>query len=199
MKKLVLPFLIMSTISTFAQDGKKSFLQDLGSRLSFGLTAGGSYTQFYHSDFNTDPMVGFHGGAFVQLKMSEHLDVVEDFLYSQEGAKSKSGVFRDKNIKLTYINVPVVFRYKSNIGLFIEAGSQTGIKIKEDFAGVTNQKYAKSMNIGLVGGLGFQVQKGLGVRFRYIYGLTGIGNADIPGINNDFKSSGGQASLFYTF
>lgn len=199
MKKIILCLLLLSAAKCFAQDAGQSFLGNIASRLSFGIRAGANYSNFTNAGFSTDPLAGYNAGITANLKLSEHWSIVEDVLYSTEGAKSTSPDFGKGNVKLSYIDVPIMYRYKSNPGLFFEFGEQAGIKIQEDVLGVTNSNFAKRVNFGAAGGLGYQSPSGLGISLRYIYGLSNIVNPDNLPAGNNFKSANAQASLFYTF
>jgi hypothetical protein len=90
------------------------------------------------------------------------------------------------------------------MGLFIEAGTQTSIKVHEEVSGLkesglTNGSFAKNMNMGAVGGIGYLSKTGLGVTARYVYGLTKVNNFNDQTISKDFKSYTAQVSLFYNF
>lgn len=199
MKKLILCALVLISSQSFSQESKPGFLKEIASRLSFGLRAGVNYSNFNNTSFSTDPLVGFHAGGTVNFRMSEHWTTVEDVLFSVEGAKSTSALFGSKDIKLSYISVPIVFRYKTNPGLFFEIGTVNNFKVKEEVAGFEDSDFAKKISFAAVGGLGFQSKSGLGISLRYNYGITKVTAVTNSTFNNNFKSSNAQASLFYTF
>lgn len=183
----------------FSQESNKSFFKSITDRLSFGLRAGVNYSNFTGANFTTDPLVGFHAGGTVNFKISDHFTIVEDFIFSTEGAKSTSALFEGKDIKLSYLNVPILVRFKTYPGLFFEVGTQAGIKVKEEVSGFTNDDFAKKTSFAAVGGIGYQLKTGLGISLRYNYGLTKVGNLNNSTISNNFKNTNAQASLFYTF
>lgn len=204
MKKIFLFCLVLLSGKCFSQEANKSFLGGIVDRLSFGVKAGTNYGNFTNAGFATDPLLGFHAGPSVSFRISDHFSFVEDFLFTMEGAKSKSTLFGGQDIKLYYVAVPVVVRYKTNFGLFIEAGTQTSFKVHEEVAGlkesgITGGSFAKNMNMGAVGGIGYLSKSGLGVSARYVYGLTKVNNFNDPTITKDFKSYTAQVSLFYNF
>ncbi|MDR6804231.1 hypothetical protein J2Y45_001500 [Dyadobacter sp. BE34] len=53
------------------------------------------------------------------------------------------------------------------------------------------------MDISLGAGLGYQSKIGLGVGFRYVAGLSKVGDFSSEEINPDFKNSVIQGSLFW--
>ena len=46
--------------------------------------------------------------------------------------------------------------------------------MKENVAGFENADFAKKIDFGLAGGLGFQSKIGLGIDARYIYGMEKV-------------------------
>ena len=139
MKKLFLiGFALTITHVSFGQ----SFFGGIMQRLSFGIKAGGNYSNFTEADFDTEGLAGFHGGVIVNFKLNDTWSIQEEFLYSAQGAKIKGNLFDTKeDLKLSYMAVPIVIKYHSNIGIYAEAGSQANILIEdakntgfEDFA-----------------------------------------------------------------
>ena len=191
MKKLF--FICLVLLST------KGFSQVFLNRFEFGLKAGANYSNFTNTDFATDPLVGFHAGATVAFKITDNFLVQEEFLFSSQGAKIKGDVFGNNDIKLYYISVPFLAKYRTNSGFYIEAGPQVGMKAKEEVKGLTAGEFAKKLDLAAAGGIGFQSKIGLGIGVRYIYGISKVGDFDITNIKTDFRSNVAQASIFYVF
>jgi hypothetical protein len=202
MRKLVFLFVIVVTVTTkgFSQTNPKnqSFGQKLLSKLEFGITAGGNYSNFTDANFSTDALPGFHAGLTVAYKFSDHFLVQEEFLYSLQGAKIKGGTLGTQDIKLSYLAVPILFKYRTNSGFYIEAGPQASYKIKEDLGGITDSKFAEKIDFGMTGGLGYQSKMGLGIGARYVYGLQKVQENPVT-VLGDFKNNSIQASIFYRF
>ncbi|HWZ04422.1 MAG TPA: porin family protein [Mucilaginibacter sp.] len=194
MKKLLLICLVLVSAKGFSQSLTKNIL----GRLEFGLTAGGNYSNFTNANFATDPLPGFHAGFTVAFKITNNFLVQEEFLYSEQGAKVKDGTLAGQDIKLSYAAVPILFKYRTNSGFFVEAGGQAGYKVKEDVGGVTDAKFAKKIDFGAVGGLGYQSKMGLGIDARYVYGVQKVAETPSP-VLGDFKNNSIQASVFYVF
>ena len=206
MKKqlLVLVVLVLVSAKGFSQTATKttseneSFGKKLMSKLEFGITAGGNYSNFTNANFATDPLAGFHAGLTVSYKFTDNFLVSEEFLYSLQGAKVKEGSFAGQDIKLSYASVPILFKYRTNSGFYVEAGPQASFKVKEDIGGVTDAKFAKKIDFAMAGGLGYQSKMGLGIGARYVYGLQKV--QETPSlILGDFKNNSIQASIFYVF
>ena len=129
MKKLMLICFVLASTKGFSQ----SFTQNILSRLEFGLKAGTNVSNFTNADFPTDPLIGFNGGATVAFKFTDNFMVQEEFLFSTQGAKIKGGTLGNQDLKLYYMAVPFLLKYRTH-GFYIEAGTQVGLKVKEDFS-----------------------------------------------------------------
>lgn len=193
MKKLLVIVCVLLSARGFSQS-LLSF-----KRLSFGLKAGANYSNYTNTDFSTDALVGFHAGFLVNYKISNSFSVQEEFLFSSQGAKVKSDVFGKDNINVYYVTVPFVVKYKTGFGLYIEAGPQTGLNVKDDGSSTTGGDFAKKLDLAFVGGLGYQTKSGFGIGVRYVAGLSSVGNFDISNVNTNFRTNVAQASIFYIF
>ncbi|GAA4327116.1 hypothetical protein GCM10023149_30340 [Mucilaginibacter gynuensis] len=168
------------------------------SKLEFGIKAGGNYSNFTSANFTTDPLPGFNAGFIVAYKFTDNFLVQEEFLYSLQGAKVKSGELGMQDIKLSYASVPILFKYRTNSGFYLAAGGQAGFKIKENVGGKTDLKFAKKVDFGAVGGIGYQSKIGLGIDARYYYGVQKVSETPSASLG-DFKNNSIQASIFYIF
>ncbi|MDR7212417.1 porin family protein [Flavobacterium piscis] len=191
MKNLFLLCIVLISSSVFSQ----SFFD----RLHFGLKAGGNYSDFSNADFDTEGFAGFHAGAIIAFDINENFSVQEEFLFSTQGAKLKGGLSDGQDLKLSYISVPIVLKYKTSFGLYFEAGPQIGILASENFKEITNDDFAEKIDGGVVGGIGYQFQNGLGIGARYYLGLTNVSKIKSTTINTDFQNNMSQVSLFYIF
>ncbi|WP_337965545.1 porin family protein [uncultured Flavobacterium sp.] len=193
MKNLFLLCIVLVSSSAFSQS--------LFDRLHFGLKAGANYSDFNNANFDTEGLPGFHAGAIVAFDINKNWSIQEDFLYSTQGAKLKGGLSDGKEIKLSYISVPIVVKYKTDFGLYFEAGPQVGILASQDFKKLTNSDadFAEKIDAGIVGGIGYQLPSGLGIGARYYMGLTDVSKTKSTTINPDFQNHMAQVSLFYIF
>ncbi|SFW79124.1 porin family protein [Chitinophaga sancti] len=179
MKKL----LVISFVLASAHSSGQSFVQGIVSRLSVGVKAGANYSDYVHADFKTDPLIGFHAGGIVNFRCTQQLSVQEEFLFSSQGAK-----IADVDRKVYYLTVPILLKYRTNLGLYFEAGGQTGMRLHEDVEGL-----AKQLDFGAAAGLGYQSKMGLGFGVRYVAGVSKAG------MSGDFRSGVAQGSVFYIF
>jgi hypothetical protein len=192
MKKLVLICMVLIGTNSFSQ----SFLD----KFHFGLKAGSNYSDFTNADFDTEGLVGFHAGAIVNFEINEKLSIQEEFLYSTQGSKIKDGIFQGQEIKLSYISVPILLKYKFNNGIYLEAGPQIGILASEDFKAIdSSDKFAEKVDGGAAAGVGYQFKNGFGIGARYYMGLTDVSKSKSSAINTNFQNNTAQVSVFYFF
>lgn len=184
--------------NAFSQGSNKTILE----RIHFGLKAGSNYSDFSNAGFKTEGLVGFHAGAIVGFEINDNFSIEEEFLYSTQGATLKGGLMDGKDIKLSYVTVPILVKYKTDFGLYLEAGPQVGILVDEDFEALginSDNDFAEKIDGGVVAGIGYQFKNGLGIGARYYLSFTDVTKVSTAGINTDFQNTMAQASLFYIF
>lgn len=188
MKKLIVAALLLVSATGFAQT------------FQLGIKGGVNISNFTGGNFeNLDKkaLVGFHGGGFVSFFFGDHLALQPEVLFSSQGAKIKDAG-DEQNLKVSYINVPVLLKYRFTGGFYLEAGPQIGFKVSEDTDDQQVDDFFKSTDLSIAGGLGFHSSTGLGIGARYTAGLSKTGDFDAGDIDPDFKNGVIQISLFYT-
>lgn len=195
MKKLLFLTLMFASASCFAQSQKQGIMK----RIQVGITAGGDYSDFMNADFDTEGLPGFHAGLILGFKINDKLSVQEEILFSQQGAKLKGDFLGKQDLKLYYTSIPILLKYRTNSGFYIEAGPQASFKIKEDVVGITDGDFAEKLDFGAAGGLGFQSKGGFGIGARYVYGFSPVGAFKTSLVKKDFTNATAQVSVFYIF
>ena len=125
--------------------------------------------------------ISFHISVFTKLKLSNKFSLIPELQLIQKQAKAT-----DTKIKLTYIELPVVISYQPIRWLSVEGGPSIGYKIGDS----TDRNYFESIDIGLTGGLRFNISSQFSVLGRYYYGLTPVGEIYFT------NSAGGTAAEF---
>jgi hypothetical protein len=97
------------------------------------------------------------------------------------------------------VAVPLLLKYRTGLGLYIEAGMQEGLRVNENTEFSQTGSFAKRLDLAAIGGLGFQTKSGFGIGLRYVAGLSNVGNFSLTNVSPNFKTSVVQASLFYIF
>ena len=189
MKKIVLLALLFAPVAMYAQG------------FQLGVKGGVNVSIYTGGDIESDALVGFHVGGFMNFKLGSVVSLQPEVLFSSQGAKIKgSGITDDQNIRVSYINVPVLLKLKSAGGFYVEAGPQVGFKAGDDFdGGQSVDNFAKNLDFSLAAGLGFHSSMGLGIGARYNAGISKVGDFDETALRNpDYKNSVIQVSVFYT-
>lgn len=153
MKKfLLVSFVLLTVHASFGQN----LFSTLKERLSFGIKGGANYSNFTYADFKTKGLSGFHAGGIVNFKLSNNWSIQEEFLYSLQGAKIENNTFGTKqDLKLSYLSVPIMVKYHSNLGIYAELGAQANMLLK-DAENTGYDKFADKVDAGAVAGLGYQ-------------------------------------------
>ncbi len=190
MKKIMAIVLFCASTTAFAQN------------FELGLKGGVNVSNFTGGNFQdakAKSLVGFHAGAFVSFFLGNNFAIQPEVLFSSQGAKLESATNKS-NLEVSYINVPILAKYRFDNGFYIEAGPQIGFRAKDLSSGSgTVEEHAKKTDLSLAAGLGFHSKMGLGIGARYTAGLSKVGDFDASaGIDPNFKNGVLQFSLFYT-
>jgi len=188
MKKLLVAVLLLVGSTGIAQT------------FQLGIKGGVNVSNFNGGNFgNIDKkaLVGFHAGGFLNFQFGDHFSLQPEVLFSSQGAKLESAGNK-QNLKVSYVNVPVMLKYRFTGGFYLEAGPQIGFKVSEDTDQQPIDNFAKSTDLSIAGGLGFHSSSGLGIGARYTAGVSKVGDFNAGTFDPDFKNGVIQVSLFYT-
>ncbi len=181
-------------------------------QLQGGIKAGLNLANFTGDDADGSKVrLGYHVGGYLTFDVSDALSIQPELLINSLGSKTKeSGSDPDLGdytiegeIIVTYVTVPVMFVFRLNDQINIQAGPQLGIliagKAKYDItsdlittSGSEDVKdQFKSTDFGLSAGLGANFGP-VTTSLRYYLGL-----ADIPDADASVKNSAFMLSLGY--
>ncbi len=190
--------------------------------IKFGAKAGLNLSSVGGDETDdVESRTGFHVGGVAEIMISDKFAFQPELVYSAQGAKSEfseSGngfsFTEESELKLTYLNIPLLAKYYVADGFSIEAGPQIGILLSADaeftetetFGGVTEtfsgeddvKDDISSIDFGVGVGLGYKMESGLNFALRYNLGLSNIN--DFEG-SDDFKQQNNviQVSVGYFF
>ncbi len=148
---------------------------------------------------------GFHIGGLVEIPITEKISIQPELLYSMKGSNIdfSSG---DTDVKLDYIDIPIMGKYHIIQGLSGELGPVIGVLVKADADNGDDTQdikdFYKSTDIALGIGASYRLPMGVFFSLRYNKGLTDINDGDMDGNNgNNFKNQNNvfQASAGYSF
>ncbi len=196
MKKL---FLTLTAVCAFA-------LASFGQGASFGLKAGINIANQKYEvgsfDLSPDALIGFHIGGYATIMFSETFGIQPELLYSTGGSKMDMFGYGESTTKVSYISIPVMFRYQPIEILNIHAGPQFGFlaSAKAEYDGESEdiKDQMKGLDLGLGFGAGIDLPMGVGFTARYVLGLSNI--ADVEDVDDySVKNNAIQLSLTYRF
>lgn len=137
--------------------------------LSYGVKAGWNYSNIRSSSLNTEARQGFHAGLYGNFKLPI-LAIQPEILYSQKGYKVAGG----SDIRMDYIDIPVMLKFSILPVLSIDAGPQFSYLIKtQDLAdGITLPAVPTFNTSQFDGAVGVSAKIWrVGASARYIFGL----------------------------
>lgn len=187
-----LPFLLLLVAFTFTSCGCHYYGLKSGLNVS---TINGDNSSDYQ------PRFGLMAGGFAELCVGDYASVQPEIQYSQQGAKYTDINGYDGTIKLDYINVPVMGKFKVSKSFIVEAGPQMGflLSAKDKFkssidSGTTDIKDSiNNLDFGANLGLDYDQQNGWLFGVRYNLGLSNIYK------NSDTNNKNGILQLSIAF
>jgi hypothetical protein len=196
MKKITLLLVAVFTVGFVNAQDKED--------MSFGVKGGLNVSSITNSDqdgVNSKSLIGFHVGFFGEFMISDKFAIQPELLYSAQGVKLE---FAGDNgdLKLDYINIPVMAKYYVADAFSLELGPQIGflVSAKAKSGGVSedikDQVKSTDVSLGFGGTYYFAEKFMLGA--RYNLGLTRIQKDLSPG-ESESKNSVFQISVGYKF
>lgn len=177
-----------------------AFNLNAGAQVSVGAKGGLNVSNLNGLDvdnYESKAMVGFHVGGFVTFNFGRNFAIQPEVVYSTQGGTIESGNI-SQDMKLNYFNIPVMVKFLTKKGFYLEAGPQLGFRTgdvdTEDVpATIENSDFS------ICGGLGFQPTKSaFGIGARYNAGMGTTGELDNPSLDDaDFKNGVFQLSLYW--
>jgi len=185
MKKLLVAFVLFASVH-FAE----------AQTFSIGPKAGLNISNYTGGNIESDALVGYHLGGMLNYGFGKVFSIQPEVLFSTQGAKVQNNGTKS-DFKISYVTIPVMLKFKSNGGFYVEFGPQVGFRSSSDIPDQTINNFAKNLDLAAGAGIGYQSPIGLGVGVRYIAGLSKVGDFSGQNIDPDFKNSVIQASLFW--
>jgi hypothetical protein len=159
--------------------------------LSAGLKTGVNLSNIDFDGSNTNSRVGFIGGAYAVWAFSEKWAIQPEVFFSGKGADYADF---DDVIKLNYLTIPVLIRWRPIELLSFHAGPQFSFLLSaENKAGDSLKDSVTSGDIGLALGTTVHLPKGFNGGLRYVRGTADIID------NQSSGSTGAYNSTFQIF
>lgn len=142
--------------------------------------------------------VAFHVGGLVEIPFNDKISLQPEVLYSSQGSKFSLSGFSDADIKLDYINVPILGKYHIIKGLSAELGPVAGFLISaKDDDGDDVKDFYNSIDFGIAVGATYRMDMGIFGGLRYNKGISDIN--DVSGSNVKNQNNVFQVFAGYTF
>lgn len=194
MKNLVLSVVLLITSVGFAQD--VTFGVHGGLNLSNGdyeLPNGSSSISF-----DTDSRVSFYVGGFAELSLNNSAHKLQTGLTYLGNGLKLSGGGGESTLKISQINLPLLFKYSVAEGLYVNVGGYIGaiISAEDEFesGGVTETNSItegfKTIDLGLAVGAEYHITPNIFVEARYNFGLVDIIDDPNESLKNRFFNFG---------
>lgn len=171
--------------------------------MSYGVKGGLNISSITNSDveeMESSSLVGFHIGLFGEFMIADKFAIQPELLYSTQGVKLER--YGEKaDLKVDYINIPVMAKYYVAKDFSLEFGPQVGFlvsaELKYDEVSVDIDDSTKSTDFSLNFGAGYNIGD-FALGARYNLGLTRL-QKDLEVGESDSKNSVFQISLGYKF
>lgn len=153
----------------------------------YGVIVGGTVSKI--SNYEGDSRLGLTFGLYWETRISNKFSLMSNILYSERGAKGND---KTSDIKLTYINSPVMVKYRLSENIAIS----TGVNLDYNIGSKTSIKTEfKEFDLGIPLGINFRISNNLQLNGVYSFGMSDITEND----NLSLKNNWGSISISYLF
>ncbi|HZH95936.1 MAG TPA: porin family protein [Flavisolibacter sp.] len=176
--------------------------QAVTAQFNIGVKGGANITKIDGKSFKDEFLYGYHVGGFAEIGLGKKLGLQPEVLFNQFQTRVDStfkNVYQNalnfsdnRDIKLSYLSIPVLVNYKVGNVLTLQAGPQFGILIDQNKNLIQNGREAFSKgDFSMLGGAVINISK-LRIGGRYMVGLNNINDLDDQ---NQWKNQGFQVSV----
>lgn len=162
----------------------------------FGLKAGLNLASLTNDTSGLKLRNAFHIGVMAEIPISELFSIQPELLYSAQGAKADGD-----QVKIDYLNLPVMFKYYVAQDVSFEAGPQIGFLLSAtseiDDQGDIKEE-VEGLDFGLNFGLGYKMDSGLNVGVRYNLGIANIFKSEDE-FDDDYKVNNSVFQFYLGF
>ena len=151
-----------------------SFAKMTAQEVTFGAKIGGNYSMVTgDNSSNYDPSTAIVIGAMAELTLTKRLAFQPEIVFSRQGFMSDNF-----DLKIKYINIPLLAKYYLSRTISLEVGPQVGIQqlaIADTPLGEYDaSKNIKKIDLGVNAGIGYKFESGLNFSARYNHGFSNI-------------------------
>lgn len=161
--------------------------------IAYGLKASYNLSEFSGTGYFNDGtgytprspkkqlLSGYTFGVLAEIPVSDQVYVQPEIDYTFTGSALKDSAY-DQTVRLGYLNIPVVLKYKPFEGFSLFAGPQLDMLLFASYTSLLDRKaYSgnvrpdfKPLGFSMLGGVGFGFSPNLGIELRYSRSLSNI-------------------------
>lgn len=159
----------------------------------YGIRIGANLSSISSDDITGDldkNRIGVVVGFFADYALTQKLRLQPELQYSGQGNK-------DKDLRVNYLQVPIIFKYNITDLINVQLGPQAGIKIWEWEDNQANIADFSTFDFAGVAGIGVNITDNFFVDLRYAFGLSNVFDKDGSSIEIDGTSRNLQLSVGY--
>ena len=213
MKKVLFTFIAFVALQVNAQ------VANYEGEFYFTPKVGVNYSNLTNADLGL--RLGFNIGMAVEGMVTDALAIESGLYYSVQGAKGSIPYYSntdtegygDVTMKYNYLNIPVYAKYYLYEGFNVFAGPQFSIntlaEVKMSGPGQSETTdtdgLTRTFDVGLSGGVGYQLKTGLLISASYTHGLIGVNkyplhlDSNNPNKETNFRNSVVNVSIGWRF
>lgn len=169
--------------------------QNLDNNISFGIKSGINFYGFHTGKSASTDKFGVNAGAVLELPIGKYFSFQPELLYNRKGGRiNESG--EQTEIRLNYIDVPLLITYYPYSKLGISTGPQLGVLFngKREINGMKSEVVGEnSIDLAWDFGLTYRFSRSFFIHSRYGYGFSEVFKDD------KYKNSVISLSLGYYF
>jgi len=153
--------------------------------LQFGIKGGLNLSTITVSNgfngYSYSTLPNFNAGVFLKVPVVSHFSVQPELYYSGQGFKADDGSGGTYSEHVNYLQIPVLAKFTTRTGFFLETGPQVGLKLNaKDKENGVSQDVSSAYNnadFSWVFGAGFKIPMApVGFDLRYNVGVTNVAN-----------------------
>ncbi|WP_165784706.1 porin family protein [Solitalea longa] len=193
-KLLIIVVAICSSLSVKAQKFDFGIKGGVNFANASDIKFSGSLSESYKQ--TADGVTGYHLGVWAELGSSS-ISFQPELLYSNKGFKTTNEMGEEAEVKLNYLDIPLLVKFKPISPLHLVAGPQVSLQLADkisgpsDFTSVLTADNFKNGDWGAIVGAGITLSN-IQIDARYVWGLS-----KVTSDNLEFKNKMFQISLAY--
>jgi hypothetical protein len=161
MKKYILGLIL--AVCFFASQAQVSFGVKGGLNLNYLLFQ----YEGMHLSSETESNTGFHLGGYLQIPLGKKLSLQPELQFSRRGFG---------NINLDYLEFPLLISYAPFKAIQFEMGGNVSSQQSQK---LFYSEYERGFDLGIIGGLRYNLPKGFFISSRYYFGLSPAHSVDL--------------------